>query len=50
MNMMDMQAGDVVATWANTDLLKSLLEVTPSTTMRQGVNKFMVWYREYYSL
>jgi len=46
-NYMGMQAGDVPATWANTDLLKSLTGYRPQTDFRSGIAKFVEWYREY---
>ena len=47
-NYMDIQPGDVPATWANADLLKRLTGYTPQTDFKDGVNKFVAWYREYY--
>lgn len=49
-NMMEMQAGDVVATWANADLLESIIDYRPQTPMREGVAKFVEWYRDYYQV
>jgi UDP-glucuronate 4-epimerase len=49
-NYMDMQKGDVPATWANADLLKTLTGYKPETDMREGVRRFVTWYREYYSI
>jgi UDP-glucuronate 4-epimerase len=49
-NLMPMQAGDVPATWANADLLKSLTGYVPKTGVREGVSKFVQWYRYYYSI
>jgi UDP-glucuronate 4-epimerase len=46
-NYMEMQAGDVPATWANADLLKSLTGYRPQTDFRDGIAKFVTWYREY---
>jgi len=46
-NYMGMQTGDVPATWANTDLLKSLTGYRPQTDFRDGIAKFVEWYREY---
>jgi len=45
-----MQAGDVVATWANADLLDSIIGYKPNTPMREGVDKFVAWYRDYYQV
>lgn len=49
-NYMDMQKGDVPATWADADLLQSLTGYTPQTTVREGVQKFVAWYRDYYEV
>jgi UDP-glucuronate 4-epimerase len=47
---MDMQPGDVPATWANADLLKSLTGYTPKTSVKDGVAQFVQWYRAYYKV
>ena len=47
-NYMDMQKGDVPATWANTDLLHTLTGYKPQTSVREGIAKFVTWYRDYY--
>lgn len=47
-NLMPMQAGDVPATWADAQLLKSLTGYSPSTTVKEGVSEFVAWYRDYY--
>ena len=47
-NYMDMQAGDVPATWAKNDLLQALTGYVPQTNITEGVNKFVEWYREHY--
>ncbi len=47
-NDMDMQPGDVPATWADTDLLERLTGYRPQTDMRDGVRDFVAWYRDYY--
>ncbi len=49
-NMMDMQAGDVVATWANSGLLESITGYKPNTPMKEGVARFVAWYRDYYQV
>lgn len=45
--MMDMQPGDVPATWADASLLKSLTGYLPSTPLSQGIPEFINWYRAY---
>ncbi len=49
-NLMDMQPGDVPATWANADLLRSLTGYSPKTEVPDGVARFVSWYREYYQV
>ena len=49
-NYMDMQPGDVTATHADTTLLRRLTGFTPATDHREGVRRFVAWYREYYGL
>ena len=49
-NFMDMQPGDVPATWANTDLLQSLTGYQPKTSVPDGVARFVEWYRGYYQV
>ena len=46
-NYMGMQTGDVPATWANANLLKTLTGYQPQTDFRDGIAKFVDWYREY---
>lgn len=45
---MDMQPGDVPATWANADLLRQLTGYAPQTDLRDGVTRFVEWYRGEY--
>jgi UDP-glucuronate 4-epimerase len=47
-NYMPMQKGDVLATWANTDLLKKLTGYTPVTKLEDGLKKFVDWYNNHY--
>lgn len=49
-NYMPMQAGDVPATWADASLLKSLTGYAPQTPFREGVKRFVEWYRDYYGV
>ena len=50
LNMMDMQPGDVYATYANTDKLASATGFKPYTSLQDGISRFVRWYREYYDL
>jgi len=47
-NYMPMQPGDVPATWADASLLKNLTGYQPETTIREGLSRFVEWYRDYY--
>ncbi|UVI39843.1 NAD-dependent epimerase/dehydratase family protein [Qipengyuania spongiae] len=47
-NYMDMQMGDVPATWADASLLERLTGYRPQTDFRQGVARFVEWYRDYF--
>ena len=48
-NYMPMQQGDVPATWADASLLQSLTGYCPETPFREGVARFVRWYRDYYA-
>jgi UDP-glucuronate 4-epimerase len=47
-NFLDMQKGDVPATFAAADLLEKLIDYKPTTTIDVGVRNFVEWYRSYY--
>ena len=49
-NYMPMQMGDVPATWADASLLQSLTGYRPKTDFREGIKRFVDWYREYYNV
>jgi UDP-glucuronate 4-epimerase len=49
-NFMPMQKGDVPATWADATLLRDLTGYTPRTDVREGVQQFVAWYRDYYNV
>jgi UDP-glucuronate 4-epimerase len=46
-NLLPMQDGDVVDTSANVQLLKTLIDYVPNTSISSSVDSFVVWYREY---
>jgi len=46
--MMEMQKGDVPATWADASLLQSLTGYRPRTELGEGMARFVAWYRDYY--
>lgn len=47
-NYMPMQMGDVPATWADANLIHELTGFRPATPFREGVARFVAWYRDYY--
>lgn len=49
-NFLDMQPGDVPATWADTALLQRLTGYRPQTALKDGVTAFVGWYRDYYGV
>jgi UDP-glucuronate 4-epimerase len=49
-NFMEMQPGDVPATWADASLLKTLTGYAPQTPVAEGVARFVEWYRDYYQV
>lgn len=48
-NYLDMHPGDVPATWANAELLHSLTGYRPQTGLREGIARFVDWYKEYHA-
>jgi UDP-glucuronate 4-epimerase len=44
-NLMPMQPGDVPATWADAGLVTALVGALPQTDIRDGVARFVDWYR-----
>lgn len=48
-NLMPMQPGDVPATWADSSELMSEVGFKPSTSIEDGIESFVQWYREYYA-
>ncbi|WP_120500660.1 NAD-dependent epimerase/dehydratase family protein [Roseovarius sp. EL26] len=47
-NLMEMQKGDVPATWADATLLRNLTGYAPETDIKDGIAKFVAWFRDYY--
>ena len=47
-NMMPMQPGDVLATWADTEALFEATSYRPRVGLKEGVESFVNWYRSYY--
>lgn len=49
-NFLPMQEGDVMATHADTAALRALTGFAPSTSIEEGVRRFVDWYRRYHSV
>ncbi len=47
-NMMPIQPGDVPETAADIRKSRELLGFDPKTPLREGIRRFVAWYREYY--
>lgn len=48
--LLPMQPGDVPATWADAGLIEALTGPLPRTDIRDGVRRFVDWYRDYYAI
>ena len=49
-NFMDIQQGDVPATYADVHDLMRDVDFRPDTPIEKGINEFVRWYRDYYKL
>ncbi|MGY3903369.1 NAD-dependent epimerase [Aeromonas lusitana] len=47
-NLLPMQPGDVLATWADTESLFEVTGYKPRVELSAGVASFVAWYRDYY--
>lgn len=47
-NYMEMQPGDVPATWADAGLLQRLTGYRPQTDIKDGIAQFVAWFKDYY--
>ena len=50
LNLMKLQPGDVLNTYANVDDLVKDFNYKPATNIRIGIQKFVDWYKKYYTL
>jgi UDP-glucuronate 4-epimerase len=48
--MLPMQSGDVPATYADVSALDQWTGVTPKTSIADGIERFVRWYRDYYKV
>ena len=46
--LVPMQPGDVPTTYADSAALQRDYDFTPKITLREGLRKFAIWYKEYY--
>jgi len=46
--LLPMQPGDVPMTWADTSDLQANLDYRPDTPIKEGVGRFIDWYKSYY--
>ncbi|MGL1931232.1 MAG: NAD-dependent epimerase [Desulfotalea sp.] len=49
-NFMDMQPGDVVATYADIEGLVTDFDYKPATNLAHGVKQFVAWYMDYHQV
>lgn len=47
-NLLPLQAGDIIATYADVDDLKKEVGFKPATPIEEGIERFVEWYRSYY--
>lgn len=47
--MLPMQPGDVYQTFADSSALAKIVDFTPSTSLKEGINKTVRWFKDYYS-
>ena len=48
--LLPIQPGDVLSTYADISELAEDLNYTPFTSLDEGVKKFIDWYKDYYKL
>lgn len=49
-NLMSIQPGDVPKTWSDTSKLQELTGFSPQVSVKEGVKKFVEWYKWYYKI
>jgi UDP-glucuronate 4-epimerase len=49
-NFMPLQVGDVVETHADISDLEREIGFSPTTSITEGIGKFVKWYKEYYNV
>ena len=49
-NMLPLQPGDVEATWADVDDLMADTGYRPATPVKEGIRRFVAWYKNFYKV
>ena len=49
-NFKPMQLGDVKLTHSNSTALKNYIDFNPNTDVKEGIKKFIFWYKSYYNV
>ena len=49
-DFMPMQEGDVKETYADIEAIRNAVGFSPTTTIEQGIPKFIAWYRDYHGV
>ena len=49
-NYMPMQPGDIAESYADVSILEKEVGFSPSTTIEEGIGKFVKWFRDYYKM
>jgi UDP-glucuronate 4-epimerase len=49
-NLLPLQPGDVIATWADVDDLARDMDYRPGTPIEVGVKRFVDWYKDYFGV
>jgi len=49
-NLLPMPKGDVQSTLADTNLLEEYINFKPKTKLKEGLQKFVLWYKDFYKI
>ena len=49
-NFIEVQKGDVLTTFSNTEKLKKWIDFSPKTKLKKGIKLFIKWYKKYYKI
>ena len=47
--MMDLQPGDVPATWSDITKAREMLDYNPKVDVSKGIENFVKWYLQFYN-